>query len=50
MIPLELAEVRRLCPGRLEHAPGAVEVTGLEIDSRRIRPGDLFVAVRGGVA
>jgi UDP-N-acetylmuramoyl-tripeptide--D-alanyl-D-alanine ligase len=50
VIPLELAEVRRLCPGRLEQAPGAVEVTGLEIDSRRIRPGDLFVAVRGGVA
>jgi UDP-N-acetylmuramoyl-tripeptide--D-alanyl-D-alanine ligase len=24
-------------------------VTGLEIDSRRIRPGDLFVAIRGGV-
>ena len=53
MIPLALAEVERLCPGRLELAPGATprdEVTGLEIDSRRVRPGDLFVAVRGGVA
>ncbi|HEY8028267.1 MAG TPA: UDP-N-acetylmuramoyl-tripeptide--D-alanyl-D-alanine ligase [Gaiellaceae bacterium] len=26
------------------------EVTGVQIDSRRVRPGDLFVAVRGGVA
>ena len=28
----------------------AEEVTGVQIDSRRVRPGDLFVAVRGGVA
>jgi UDP-N-acetylmuramoyl-tripeptide--D-alanyl-D-alanine ligase len=50
VIPLALEEVARLCPGRLEIAPGATAVTGLEIDSRRIQPGDLFVAVRGGVA
>ena len=30
--------------------PGAVEVTGVKIDSRRIEPGDLFVAVAGGEA
>ena len=29
-------------------APGADEVTGVQIDSRRIEPGDLFVAVGGG--
>src|SRR5581483_7709339 len=28
----------------------ADEITGVVIDSRRVRPGDLFVAVRGGVA
>jgi UDP-N-acetylmuramoyl-tripeptide--D-alanyl-D-alanine ligase len=28
----------------------AEEVTGVQIDSRRVRHGDLFVAVRGGVA
>ena len=28
----------------------ADEVTGVEVDSRRIRPGDLFVAVSGGEA
>jgi len=50
VIALALTEVARLCPGRLQIAPGATEATGLEIDSRRIRPGDLFVAVRGGVA
>ncbi len=50
MIPLSLDEVRRLCPGRLTAPPGEELVTGLEIDSRRIEPGDLFVAIRGGVA
>ena len=30
-------------------AGGAQTVTGLEIDSRRVGPGDLFVAIRGGV-
>jgi UDP-N-acetylmuramoyl-tripeptide--D-alanyl-D-alanine ligase len=50
VIPLQLEEVARLCPGRLERAEGAERATGLEIDSRRVRPGDLFVAIRGGVA
>ncbi|HEX3454651.1 MAG TPA: UDP-N-acetylmuramoyl-tripeptide--D-alanyl-D-alanine ligase [Gaiellaceae bacterium] len=45
MIPLELAEVARLCPGRLVTAPGADQVTGVQVDSRRIAAGDLFVAV-----
>ena len=46
MIPLPVRELEGL--GRLE--PTAGEVTGVQIDSRRIGPGDLFVAVRGGVA
>ena len=45
MIPLPVSELRGL--GRLEAT--ADEVTGVQIDSRRIGPGDLFVAVRGGV-
>ncbi len=45
MIPLPVRELEGL--GRLE--PAAEEVTGVQIDSRRIGPGDLFVAVRGGV-
>lgn len=48
MIPLGLDEVRELCPGTLEAAPGAERVTGVQIDSRRIVPGDLFVAVGPG--
>jgi UDP-N-acetylmuramoyl-tripeptide--D-alanyl-D-alanine ligase len=48
VIPLQLDEVARLCPGRLERARGARTVTGVEIDSRRVRPGDLFVAIRSG--
>jgi UDP-N-acetylmuramoyl-tripeptide--D-alanyl-D-alanine ligase len=49
VIPLSLAEVAELAPGRLVAAPGVAEVTGLQADSRRVEPGDLFVAVRGGV-
>jgi UDP-N-acetylmuramoyl-tripeptide--D-alanyl-D-alanine ligase len=45
VIPVPLDEVRPL--GRVEG--DAADVTGVEIDSRRIEPGDLFVAVRGGV-
>jgi UDP-N-acetylmuramoyl-tripeptide--D-alanyl-D-alanine ligase len=46
VIPLPLAALHGL--GRLEGDAGVV--TGVTIDSRRVRPGDLFVAVRGGVA
>ena len=48
MIPLRLEEVETLTEGRLEAAPGAREVTGVHIDSRRVAPGDLFVAVGRG--
>lgn len=50
MIPLSLDEVAALCPGRLQAAPGARVVTGVTIDSRRVAPGDLFVAVGAGEA
>jgi UDP-N-acetylmuramoyl-tripeptide--D-alanyl-D-alanine ligase len=49
MIPLGLDELEGLAPGRLERAPNAEQVIGVTIDSRRTRPGDLFVAVGGGV-
>jgi UDP-N-acetylmuramoyl-tripeptide--D-alanyl-D-alanine ligase len=45
VIPLPVSELRGL--GRLETT--ADEVTGVTIDSRRVSPGDLFVAIRGGV-
>jgi UDP-N-acetylmuramoyl-tripeptide--D-alanyl-D-alanine ligase len=48
VIPLWLDEVEALIVGRLEAAPGAEEVTGVQVDSRRIAPGDLFVAVGQG--
>jgi UDP-N-acetylmuramoyl-tripeptide--D-alanyl-D-alanine ligase len=50
VIPLTLTEVAALARGRLEPAPGADRVTAVTIDSRRVAPGALFVAVGGGVA
>jgi UDP-N-acetylmuramoyl-tripeptide--D-alanyl-D-alanine ligase len=47
MIPLELSELEPL--GRLVTRPWADAVTGMQVDSRRIRDGDLFVAIGGGV-
>jgi UDP-N-acetylmuramoyl-tripeptide--D-alanyl-D-alanine ligase len=46
VIPLELGLIEPL--GRLTARPWADEVTGMQIDSRRIEEGDLFVAVGGG--
>jgi UDP-N-acetylmuramoyl-tripeptide--D-alanyl-D-alanine ligase len=48
VIAVGLDEVRALAPGRLTAAPGAERVTGIAIDSRRVRPGDLCVAVGPG--
>ena len=40
--------MRALSLGELEGDADAI--TGVQVDSRRIRPGDLFVAVSGGEA
>ena len=48
MIPVELAVVEPL--GRLLARPWADAITGVQIDSRRIREGDLFVAVGSGTS
>jgi len=48
VIPLALEEIRELAPGELTVADGAREVTGVRVDSRKIEPGDLFVAVGQG--
>jgi UDP-N-acetylmuramoyl-tripeptide--D-alanyl-D-alanine ligase len=46
MIPIELDVIEPL--GRLTARSWASEVTGMQIDSRRIEEGDLFVALGGG--
>jgi UDP-N-acetylmuramoyl-tripeptide--D-alanyl-D-alanine ligase len=46
VIPVEFSLLEPL--GRLTTRPWANEATGLQIDSRRIDEGDLFVAVSGG--
>jgi len=47
VIPLELEAIEPL--GRLHARPWADTVTGVQVDSRRIEEGDLFVGVGGGV-
>ena len=47
MIPLDVEELAPLGLGDLD---GEGRIEGLHIDSRRVGPGDLFVAVRGGRA
>jgi UDP-N-acetylmuramoyl-tripeptide--D-alanyl-D-alanine ligase len=45
VIPVTADEIRVLGLGRLD---GHGELTGVQIDSRRVRPGDLFVAIGRG--
>ena len=47
MIPLPLRLVEPL--GQLDAAPWADEITGVQVDSRRVQEGDLFVAVGDGL-
>jgi UDP-N-acetylmuramoyl-tripeptide--D-alanyl-D-alanine ligase len=48
VIPLSLSRIGELGLGALEARPGAREVRGVQIDSRRVADGDLFVAVGRG--
>jgi len=48
VIPLAVDEVAALAPGELDVAPWATEVTGVQVDSRLIDEGDLFVVVGSG--
>jgi UDP-N-acetylmuramoyl-tripeptide--D-alanyl-D-alanine ligase len=48
VIPLRLDEVAALVEGKVDAAAGAEEAMGVQVDSRRIAPGDLFVAVGRG--
>jgi UDP-N-acetylmuramoyl-tripeptide--D-alanyl-D-alanine ligase len=47
MIPLTLAEVASASGGRVHDADPATFVTGLTVDSRTVRPGDLFAGLAG---
>jgi UDP-N-acetylmuramoyl-tripeptide--D-alanyl-D-alanine ligase len=49
VIPLELDEIAALAAGVLTRSPGGERITGVQVDSRRVEPGDLFVAVGRGV-
>ena len=49
MIPLPLDEISSLAAGRLTTAAEGEQITGVKVDSRRIEPGDLFVAIGRGV-
>jgi len=44
---MKLADIARGVPGAALEGDGDVEVGGIAYDSRRVKPGDLFVAVEG---
>ena len=48
VIPLSLEHVAELATGELTPAVWADEITGVQVDSRRIAEGDLFVALGDG--
>jgi UDP-N-acetylmuramoyl-tripeptide--D-alanyl-D-alanine ligase len=48
VIVLALDTVEQLAAGELERAAWATEITGVQVDSRRVEEGDLFVAVGTG--
>jgi len=48
VIPLALDTVTDLVPGQLDRAGWTNEITGVQVDSRRIEEGDLFVALGEG--
>ena len=50
MIPISVQALETLGLGELVPGSSSDQVTGLQIDSRLVRPGDLFVAIRGGLA
>jgi UDP-N-acetylmuramoyl-tripeptide--D-alanyl-D-alanine ligase len=50
VIPLALERVADIVPGQLDGAGWTDEIAGVQVDSRRIEEGDLFVAVGDGAA
>lgn len=47
MLPLTAKEVAELCGGRLAEGDADALATGVSIDTRTLRPGDLFVPLAG---
>ena len=48
MIPFTLKEVAEATMGRLADADPDAVVTGVQVDSRQVQAGELFVALAGG--
>ena len=47
MKELTLRKIAEACHGTVAPEAETVTVTGVQSDSRRVRPGDLFVAIKG---
>ena len=47
---MKLSQILKTISVRELHAPAELEITGVEYDSRKVKPGSLFVAVKGLVS
>lgn len=47
MKELTLKQAAELCYGKLEPGAEDITITGVQLDSRHVKPGDLFVAIKG---